>query len=59
MPSIPDNVTNWKVFYDDQQILGFLTTHDTFKDVAIDEVEHDKYNHNFPSNLIPKSIIIL
>ena len=37
IPSIPDNVKNWKVFDDDQQILEFLTTHDTFKDVAIDE----------------------
>ena len=58
-PSILDNVTNWNVFYDDLQILDLLTTQDTFKVVAIDGVEHDKYlsKHGFPSNLIPKSII--
>ena len=40
--SIPDNITNWKVFYDDQEIINFLTTNDTFKDIAIDENSHDQ-----------------
>ena len=59
--SIPDNVTSWKIFDDDVHILDFLTTQDTFKDFAIDEAEHDKSlsDHNFPSNLIPKSVINL
>ena len=36
-----------------------MTAQDTFKDVAIDKVDHDKYlsDPNFPSNLIPNSII--
>ena len=36
-----------------------MTSQDTFKDVAIDEVDHDKSlsDPKFPSNLIPKSII--
>ena len=60
-PSIPDNITNWKVCDDDQQILDFLTTHDTFKDVAIDEADHDKSlsNPNIHSNIIPESVINL
>ena len=60
-PSIPDNVTSWKIFDGDVQILEFLIAKDTFKDFAIDEVEHEKYmfDDNFPSNLIPKSIVNL
>ena len=54
--SILDNVTSWKIFDDDIQILDFVKTQDTFKGLAIDEVEHDKSlsNHNFPSNMIYK-----
>jgi len=29
-PSVPDNVTNWRVFDDDQQIISFLHMEDTF-----------------------------
>ena len=42
MPSIPDNVTSWKIFDDDVQILDFLTNQDTFKYFSIDEVKHEK-----------------
>ena len=61
IPSIPDNVTSWKVLDDDLHILDFLTSQDTFKDVAIDEVEHEKSlsNNIFPSNLIPKLVLNL
>ena len=41
-PSIPNNITNWRVFYDDIQILKFLTNEDTFKDSVIDEISHDE-----------------
>ena len=60
-PSIPDNVTNWKIFDDDVQILDFLTTQDSFKDFSIDEVEHEKScsDNIFPSNIIPKSVLNL
>jgi hypothetical protein len=30
-PSIPDNITNWRVFEDDQQIINFLHMKDTFR----------------------------
>ena len=36
-PSIPYNVTNLRVFDDDQHILEFLTNDDTFKDSVIDD----------------------
>ena len=57
-PSIPDNVTNWKVFDDDQQILDFLSSQDTFKGMEINKVDHEKSLSN-PSNIIPKSVITL
>ena len=58
MPSIPDNVTSWKIFDDDVQNLDFLIAQDTFKYFSIDEVEHEKSlsDNTFPSNLIPKSV---
>ena len=58
MPSISDNVMNWKVFDDDQQILKFLSSQDTFQGMAIDEAEYDKSLSDI-SNIIPKSGINL
>ena len=46
-PSIPDNIVNWNIFYDDMQILNFLTNEDTFKDATIDEITHDENLHDF------------
>ena len=40
-PSVPENVTNWRVFNNDEQIINFLTMEDTFKDSVIDEEKHD------------------
>ena len=57
-PSIPDNVTSWKVFDDDRQILDFLSAQTTFEGMAIDEADHEK-SLSDPSNIIPKSIISL
>jgi hypothetical protein len=36
-PSVLDNITNWKVFEGDEQILEFLTNGENFKDLAIDD----------------------
>lgn len=41
-PSIPDNINNLRVFYDDQHILHFMANADVFKDASIDEDEHEK-----------------
>ena len=57
-PSIPYNVTNWKLFDDDEQILYFLSAQETFQGMEIDEAEHDKSLFDI-SNIIPKSVINL
>ena len=36
-PSIPNNITNWRVFDDDQHIIHFLTSEETFQSVVIDD----------------------
>jgi len=56
-PSIPDNVTNWRVFYDDQKIIKFLHLEGNFKDSIIDEGRHDQeMNADVPdsTNQTPK-----
>jgi hypothetical protein len=73
-PSIPDIVTNWRVFNDDKKIISFLHLEDTFKDFIIEEDQHDReLNANVsvsinqsiekiklrPINNIPKSVIRL
>ena len=39
--SIPDNITNWMVFEDDEQIINFLHSEDTFKGSIIDDEQHE------------------
>jgi len=72
-PFIPDNITNWRVFDDDQQIISFLHMEETFQGVVIDECTHDDNLHNFTVipylrtseyssdmvNSIPKSVVRL
>jgi len=41
-PSILDNITNLRIFYDDQQLLCFMVNANVFKDVTIDEDENEK-----------------
>jgi hypothetical protein len=36
-PSVPNNISNWKVFEGDEQIINFLTNQENFKDLAIDD----------------------
>jgi ribonuclease HI len=54
-PSILDNITNWRVFDDDQQIINFLHMEETFQDVVIDEQTHDDNLHDFTVIPNPKS----
>jgi ribonuclease HI len=72
-PSIPDNITNWRVFDDDQQIINFLHMEETFQGAVIDEHTHDDNLCDFTVipdprtpesssdmvNSIPKSVIRL
>ena len=46
-PSIPNNIANWRVFDNDQQLIDFLTLKDTFKDAIIGEMTHDEDLYNF------------
>ena len=39
--SIPDNITNWRVFEDDEQVINFLHSEDTFKGSVIDDEQHE------------------
>lgn len=41
-PYVLDNVSNFFVFNDDQQILHFVANTNVFKDATIEEDEHDK-----------------
>jgi hypothetical protein len=36
-PSVPNNISNWKVFEGDEHIITFLTNQDSFKDLDIDD----------------------
>jgi hypothetical protein len=54
-PSIPDNITNWRVFDDDQQIIIFLHMEETFQGEVIDEGTQDENLHDFIVILDPRS----
>ena len=68
-PSVPDNITNFRVFDDDEQIINFLASKDVFKDAAIDDQEHDerlqdkgthkKSENQSKGNCVPKSVVKL
>jgi hypothetical protein len=34
---VPNNISNWKVFEGDEQIIKNLTNQENFKDLAIDD----------------------
>ena len=36
-PSVPKNISNWKVFEGDEEIINFLTNQDNFRGLAIDD----------------------
>ena len=53
-PSVPDMITNLRVFDNDQQIIECLTNDETFKGAIIDDEEHQaelKFD-----NFIPKGV---
>jgi hypothetical protein len=72
-PSVLDNIMNWRVFDDDQQIISFLHMEETFQGSVIDECTHDDNLHDFTVipdprtpesssdmvNSIPKSVVRL
>lgn len=42
-PSIPDNIPNLNVFYDDEHILHFMANVDVLKDTMIDDTKTQSY----------------
>lgn len=66
-PSIPYNITNWRVFENDKHIINFVTNKNVFSDVIIDENEHEKSifeeTHNSgkscSSNTIARNVVTL
>jgi hypothetical protein len=59
-PSIPDNVTNWRVFNHDEDILQFLTSEKSYDNQVIEEDDHDLQMKQAPQeNLIPKLVVKL
>jgi nitrogen regulatory protein PII-like uncharacterized protein len=63
---IPDNIMNWRVFEDDEQIINFLHSKDTFKGSVIDDEQHETLLQALASekkpeesNIIPKNIVRL
>ena len=56
-PSIPNNVTNWRVFNNDADIVNFLTSEGSYEEQIIDEQEHDlQIKNDQNQNPIPKSV---
>ena len=53
-PPVLDNITNLRVFDDDQQILECLMNDETFKGDIIDDEEHQENLQN--GNFIPKGV---
>ena len=64
--SILDNITNWRIFDNDQQIIDFLHLKDTFRGLVIDYEQQDAIlqastSEDKPefSNPMPKNIVRL
>jgi len=59
-PSIPDNITNWRVFNHDEDILQFLTSEKSYDNQIIEENEHDlQMKAKTEENSIPKPVVKL
>eukprot|EP00253_Pinus_taeda_P014460 PITA_14460 len=59
-PSIPDNITNWRVFNHDEDILQFLTSEKSYDDQIIEENENDiQMRGKHEENSIPKPVVKL
>jgi len=62
-PSTPDNVIKLFIFNNDQKILHFMPNADIFKDVSIEEDEHDQALQEASiatkRNTMPKGVVSL
>lgn len=58
--SIPDNVTNWRIFNHDLDIVLFLISEGSYNNQIIDKDQHDKkLQQESTNNAIPKSVVKL
>ena len=58
-PTVPYNITNLRVFDDDEQMINFLTNEENSKDFVIDDEEHQanlKNKEVTKGNFIPKGV---
>ena len=58
-PSVPENVTNMRVFDDNEQLIEFFTNEESFKESIIDEEESFSGLQNedaIQGNFMPKAI---
>lgn len=59
-PSIPDNITNWRIFNDDPDIGSFLTFEGSYTNQIVDEDQHDRQlQQDSTNNAMPKSVVKL
>ena len=59
-PYVPDNITNWRVFSNDSDIIKFLTSKGSYDSQILDENEHDiQIKKEQDENPIPKSVVKL
>ena len=63
--AIPDNITHWQVFEDDQQVKNFIELKEEFENIQVDQqnmLAESKGNSEFlqlKKNSIPKGLIPL
>lgn len=56
--SIPNNITNWRVFNNDADIVNFLTSEGSYEEQIIEEHERDiEIKNNLDISPIPKSVV--
>lgn len=59
-PSIPDNITIWRAFNNNLNIISFLTSEGSYDDQIVDEDQHDnQFKQEIIINSITKSIVKL
>lgn len=59
-PLIPNNITNWRIFSDDPDIVSFHTLEGSYNNQIIDEDQHEKQLQQYSTNnAMPKSVVKL
>jgi ribonuclease HI len=56
-PSIPDNIKNWQVFKDDQEIQRFLKTIEEFSNISIDQDNENDDMEVHAANVLQDNVV--